>query len=401
MRLSHKMLMIVCLWPVAVAGPAHAGGDVPPAIQAFLDNVERQMQIKPAYESIESDGGAVVIHNLSLSKAAQGEDPAITLKVGEATFRDISEDGDSLYQVGSATFSDTSMEFQGKDGGVSIAMPEASAEGWYIQALGDSPTPQQTMLATSSFARRMTGGKLTITAMGQSVTADGFETNWDGDPKTGSGNYAIKMTNISIPESVLALVDQGGMLKQLGYTDLSFDIAGDGTTAMKGDTVDYAANFGIAGRDIAGLKIGFAAGDVPLAVYAEFQKAQAEGKQPDFEALMPQIQNISISGASFRFEDASITRKVLPMIAAMQGMDEKTLVASAGPMLQMGLMQLQNEAFAQQAVAAVNAFLAEPKSLTIAAKPAQPLTVSDIMALDPNAPGEAITRLGVSVSAND
>ena len=41
------------------------------------------------------------------------------------------------------------------------------------------------------------------------------------------------------------------------------------------------------------------------------------------------------------------------------------------------------------------------KSLTIAAKPANPVKVSEIMALDPNAPGAAITKLGVSVSAND
>ena len=58
------------------------------------------------------------------------------------------------------------------------------------------------------------------------------------------------------------------------------------------------------------------------------------------------------------------------MVAAMQGMDEATLVASVGPMVQMGLMQLQNEAFAQQAMAAVTSFLKDPKSLTITAKPA-------------------------------
>ena len=70
-------------------------------------------------------------------------------------------------------------------------------------------------------------------------------------------------------------------------------------------------------------------------------------------------------------------------------------------MLQMGLMQLQNEAFAQQTMAAVTSFLKEPKSLTITAKPAAPVKVSDFMAMNPNAPGEAITKLGVSVSAND
>ena len=49
---------------------------------------------------------------------------------------------------------------------------------------------------------------------------------------------------------------------------------------------------------------------------------------------MPQMQT-SLLPARLRFEDQSITKKVLPMVAAMQGMDEKTFLASLGPMLQM------------------------------------------------------------------
>ena len=198
-----------------------------------------------------------------------------------------------------------------------------------------------------------------------------------------------------------SMMDQGGMLKQLGYSNLSFDIASTGKMSIKGDNLDYAFDVGLTGRDIATIKLALAAADIPMAVYSELQKMQDGGKQPDFTALMPQIQAISLSGASVRFEDQSITKKVLPMIAAMQGMDEKTLIASVGPMMQMGLMQLQNQAFAEQTAAAVNSYLADPKSLTIAAKPAAPVKVSDLMTLNPNAPGEAITKLGVSVSAND
>ncbi len=403
MRVSHKLFTIACLASVSFAVPAFAQEEeAPAAVQAFLDNIETQMGAEVDYESVDEDGsGNVVLKGLSVTKPAKGEEPGLTMKIGETAFNDISEEGDTLYKVGSASFKDTTVDVTGKDFSFSMSMPEGTAEDWFIRETPENPTPEQAMMAGSALARKMTGGKMTFTAMGQSVTADGLEATWDGDPNTLAGTYTMKVTNIAIPEQVVTMMDPSGMLKQLGYSSLSFDVSGDGTTTKTGDNFGYTINTAISGRDMAGIKLGISASDIPMAVFAELQKAQAAGTEPDFNALMPQIQNISFNSASLRFEDASLTKKLLPMLAAMQGMDEKTLVASVGPMMQMGLMQLQNEAFATQAVAAVNAFLSDPKSLTVAAKPAAPVKVSDFMAMNPNAPGEAITKLGVSVSAND
>ncbi len=403
MNYSAKLFTILCLASTALSLPALAqDSEAPPAVQAFLDNIERQTKVKPTFESLETDGdGNVTIANLSISKEGAAGEPGMTMKVAEATFEDLSDEGDGLFQIGSATFSNTTAELKGPEMSFTATIPEASAEGWYVTDLGDSPSPAEAMRAASTIARKLEAGKMTIAAQGQSVTIDGFSTTWDGDPKTGAGDFTSKISNIAIPESLIAMMDQGGMLKQLGYSNLSFDIASTGKMSIKGDNLDYAFDVGLTGRDIATIKLALAAADIPMAVYSELQKMQDGGKQPDFTALMPQIQAISLSGASVRFEDQSITKKVLPMIAAMQGMDEKTLIASVGPMMQMGLMQLQNQAFAEQTAAAVNSYLADPKSLTIAAKPAAPVKVSDLMTLNPNAPGEAITKLGVSVSAND
>ena len=77
------------------------------------------------------------------------------------------------------------------------------------------------------------------------------------------------------------------------------------------------------------------------------------------------------------------------------------MVANAGAMLQLGLAELKNPAFTQKAVEAVNAYLKDPRSLTILAKPAQPVSVMQLMSLDPANPGAAIDQLGVTISAND
>ena len=403
MHYSRKIFIILCLSGTALAFPAMAQEDEVPAVaQAFFDNIERQTQSEVDYESAEEDGdGNVTITNLTLTRKAVSEEPAVSFKLAEATFEDVTEESDSLFKVGSASFTGVTVDVTSKDLSFNVTMPESSAEGWFIRKLGENPTPLEQFLDDSALAEKMTGGKITFSSNGRSVTADGLETTWSGDPNTGSGSYTMKLVNIAIPESLIALADQGGMLKQLGYTSLNFDITGDGKLEIADGNIAVDFNFGFGGRGTSNLKFGIAAADLPLTAYTELQNAQKAGKEPDFAALMPQIQNITLSGLSFRFEDASLTKKLLPMLAAMQGMDEKTLIASAGPMMQLGLMQLQNEAFAKQASAAVNSFLNDPKSITITAAPAAPVKVSDIMAMNPNAPGEAITKLGVSVSAND
>jgi hypothetical protein len=257
------------------------------------------------------------------------------------------------------------------------------------------------LLATSSFARKMSSGKISISTAGQTISVDGAESSWDGDPATGAGTFGMKVSNIAIPESALAMLDQSGMLKQLGYSSLNLDFTTMGDMKLTGEKVSYSFDFSIAGRDIASLSLGAGFADIPLAVYAQIMKAHSEGKEPDYNALLPQMQQVLLNGASIRFEDQSLVNRVLPIAAAMNGMDEKTLKASIGPMVQLALVQFQNEAFTQQAMAAVNAFFADPKSLTITARPASAVTVADLSTMDPAKPGEAITRLGLTVTAND
>ena len=69
---------------LAVAAPALAqDSEAPPAVQAFLDNIERQTKVKPTFESLETDGdGNVTIANLSISK--EGAAGAEEARVGDS-----------------------------------------------------------------------------------------------------------------------------------------------------------------------------------------------------------------------------------------------------------------------------------------------------------------------------
>lgn len=400
MKLFHKVLTIACLSSAALIPGLAQAEEVPPAIKAFLDNLQRQTSAKPVYESIKVDGGNATLTNLTLTKDAKGDEPGLSVKTAQVAFTGITDQGNALWQVGKATFTDTSVQMTGKDASLSATIPAATAEGWYIRALPAAPTPKDELLSSLTFASKMSSGPITINATGQTVKIDSIDTAWSGDPATGMGKFSMKVSNLAVSGATLAFFDTGNMWKQMGYDGLSFDIGTDGDLTQSGDNLAYSFNLSLGARDVGAISVNAAVDNMPVSAYAQMLKDQMGGKGIDFAAMSPQLQGVEIKGASVRFDDASITKKMLPLIAAMQGMDEQVLLASIPPTIQLTLVQLQNEALTKQAVDAVTKFLADPKSIMISLKPTAPMKVSDFSALDPAKPGDAITKLGVTVTAN-
>lgn len=401
MKNTLKTVALLCLAGSALTLPARAE-DVPPVVDLMLKSWESQLKLKPAYDSIEDNNGDITIKNLHVDKAAAGDAPGVKLNVAEVQLKGVTQKEEGLYEIANADFTGAKVEVTAKNvQNLSIDIPAAHAEGWYFKAAGENPTPLDTLRANMNVARKMSSGKVTVSAAGQTFVADGYESTWDGDPQTGAGTFSFDSGNVNLPASALALADQQGMLKQLGFGDLNVRISGDGKLDINKDTLGFNMNMAYAVKEAGTVKMSVGATDVPVAAYAELKEAQEAGTEPDFTAMMPQLQNVSVNGFTFRFEDASITAKLLPMIAAMQGTTKEALVANAGAMAQMGLMSLNNPEFTGKVVNAVNSFLKDPKSITIALKPAAPLKVQEIMTLNPQNPGEAITKLGVSVTAND
>jgi hypothetical protein len=382
-----------------LAAPALAA-DEPPVVQAIFKAWETQYKVKPTYKNLTTDGDTITIEGIeAAAPPADGSSGGSSAKLAIAKFElsEVSDEGNGVFEIDTAAFSDLKVEFGNPNDGLSIAIPTGTSEDWYVKALGDNPAPSDVFRASMNIARKSTSGQITLTAAGQSVTADGYEVTWDGDVQTGAGKSTFKISNIAIPEPVVAKVDPVGTLKQIGYTTLSFDLGGEGKFDVASDKIGFDFDIYYAGKDMGTMKVGAAAGDIPMALMSELQKDQPS----DFAKLMPMVQGIQMSRLLFRFEDQSITKRLLPLAAKMQGMDEQTFVASAGAMVQLGLATLKNPAFTEKVVAAVNAYLKDPRSITLTAKPAQPVTVMQVMSLDPANPGAAIDQLGVSVSAND
>ena len=402
MKNTLRAAAFLLLAATALTAPAQAQ-DVPPVVSAIFKGWETQLRATPAYDKIETDSsGKVTISNLVATVGAQDPSTTMKLSIGSIALENVAPEANGLIAVGAATFSNTKIEMAGPDNkNVVIEVPTSTLEGWHVSVPGSNPTPLQSFRASMWIAKKMTSGEIKVTAEGQSFKAKGVESAWSGDPVTGAGKTTMSLTDLVIPEAALAMLDPSGQLKALGYSDITLNMTGDGELSVAGDNFGMNGTFGVSGKDMAGFTFSYGASDIPIAVMAEMQMAQKTGRPPDFNMLMPQLMNVSLSGFKIRFEDASITKKVLPLIARMQGMDEAAMVANAGAMMQLSLMQLKNQAFTDQVVGAVNTFLKDPKSITLSLAPSAPIKVQEIMTLNPSNPGAAIDLFGASVTAND
>jgi hypothetical protein len=395
---AFSLLAILSFAPLAEAA------DEPPVVQSIFRTWEQQFQAKPTFQKIETDGaGNITIDGLTAKIASQ--DPSqpgtLTIDIGKMQLAGVADQGGGMFEIASTKYDNLVVTFSAPDGtAFTVKMPESSVEGWYVTTLGPTPTPNEIMRASMNVARRMSSGKITVDASGHTFTVDGYDSTWDGDPATGAGKFDVKVSNITIPAQAIAAIDPTGELKKLGYNDLSFNTGGTGNLTIAGDTMGFDADVYFEGRDAGTLKATFAAANVPIAVYAEFASPGTK-KDPDFNKLMPQLLGVTISKLQIRFEDGSLTKRLLPVLAKQQNMDEAGFVASAGAMLQITLAQLKNQAFTDSVVSAVTSFLKDPKSITVAIQPAQPIAVQQLMSMNPADPGAAITSLGLKVTAND
>lgn len=402
MKTVLRSSLFLLLATTAFAIPAQAE-EVPPVVSAIFKNWEAELKSAPTYEKIETDGsGNITISNLAA--AGSTGDPAgqVKLSIGTVTLENVAAEVNGIIEVGAATISDAKFEGTTPDNtGFVIEMPKATAESWYVSIPGDNPTPQQSFRANMTIAKKMSLGEVKFMTQGQTISAKGIEAAWSGDPVTGAGKTTMSLNEVVIPESTLANMDPSRQLKALGYSDLTLNATGEGEMTVTDANFGMSGTVGLSGKDMARFTVSYGASDIPIAVMTELQAARQNGRPPNFNMLMPQLMNVSFSGLQIRFEDASITKKLLPIIAKMQGMDEAAMVANAGAIMQIGLMHLKNQAFTDQVMGAVNSFLKDPKSLTVSLKPAAPVKVQQLMMLNPANPGAAIDVLGVSVTAND
>ena len=202
-------------------------------------------------------------------------------------------------------------------------------------------------------------------------------------------------------ENQLAVMEALGLKQMEGY----FEIEGswnpnDGRLALTqyDMTVVDAGTLGIT-LDIGGYTPSL------VASLRDLQKQAAENPEGDGSAqglaVLGLLQQMTFLSSEIGFGDDGLTNKVLGYVAQNQGMKPADIANQAKMVVPFVLAQLNNPELTAQASQAVSAFLDDPQSLTISARPAQPVPFAPLFATAMTTPAELTKSLGVTVSAND
>jgi len=376
------------------AGPAFAldGAD----LMAKLNATYATSGISIGYTNLSVDGSTVTLEGTELKAGSQK--PA---RIGTVTMEGVEEDGSGGYTIETVSFQDIDVT----EKGATVSARDLSLAGVTVPATATAGTLDSFLMYETASA-----GPISVSKDGRELfSMSGMEANvtrTDGDAglefDATFSDLKADMTQVEDPKAK-------DTLRKLGIASL------EGTVSMAGSweladgriSVDeYSFDFKDIGRlnlalEISGYTLDFVKGMQEAIKAAEANPNKEEANAAMGMSMMGLVQQLTFNSASISFEDASITKKLLDFAGAEQGVTGEQMAQSLKGLVPIMIAQLNMPELQNQISAAVNAYLDDPKSLTISAEPENPVPFPMIMGAAMGAPNTIPQVLGVTVSAND
>lgn len=346
------------------------------------------------WSAVTGDASSMVLKDVSIKPAAEQDG----LEIGDVTLTGVTEKdgGYRIEKVETAPFS-TSAE------GMTLDLSPLVVTGVNIPAEGAADPLSSIMLYQSLELANLSvkvadRTAFTLEGLGAEITqpADGTPMQFTGAADRFSGDLSL----VSDPQAK-AVIDALGYQNVSGRIDMAggWEPTGGRLALSQYDVIiDDAGTFGMT-FDVGGYTTDF------IKSMQELQKkmtAAPEGGDDSAHnlAMLGLMQQLTVNGASLRFDDDSLTGKVLDYLAGQQGASASDIANQAKAVVPFMLAQLNNPDLAAEVTAAVGAFLDSPMSIEIALAPAAPVPFAQLMAGAMANPVDLTRTLGVKVTAN-
>jgi hypothetical protein len=390
-RLAHRFMPVLALLAAAGFATAAHAADEPPVVRALLDSTAITAANRPTYASLDvaADGTITLTDFITTFEAEGDPDMAMSYEVGTLVLSGVSEIAAGLFEIASAQWSRIEVTVGAES---AAAIPLITAASLYVQQPGKEPSDVDRLRASNVLAREFAMPEALVLVADQAVVLEDLIGTWDGDPMTGSGTSNFSARRIHVPAAVFEEGDNP--LAMAGYDDLELSVSGTTTTTYSADAVGFDMAMRLNGREVGSLIVELGADGIPLALFS------AVDSETNPDALMPFADNVSLKRARIRFEDDSLTGRILSLMADAEGIDVASFVAEGTEELDLMLAEFLEPDLARQVAGALTAYLNDPRSITFALSPAQPVHFTQVMAALEN-PAGLIGLLRPSITAND
>lgn len=389
--------------------------------EASVKNLYSAPQMEITWDKIEGDDSKVTISGtvMKINTGApagaadddgddedNGDDAANTtleLKLGDSTFTNISEQDDGFH-VGSVENTDltwNTKDFGPSDGSdVVINISGISGSGLILPYADAAKGPPLVL-----FHDNVTIKNINVDEKGKTIASltnlHSSASPSSGDEKnivfkSGVENFNIDMTALPNSEKV----------RELGYDGFTGSAISHGAWNLTTGKLS-AQESSIDVKDVGKLTIAFDINGLTEGLMTQLREAQANMANATEEqatqtalGMMGIISPITFGNILLRFDDASLTEKIIAKMAKDENTTTEEIKGHAKAVLPMILGALGDPDFSKSTSKAVEDFLDNPKSIFVEAKPATPLPIMQIVASATMAPASLIKQFGLMVGSN-
>ena len=347
------------------------------------------------WSAVEEAGGKITLKGVT-STAPDVKDP---IALGDLTLEDVEEGDNGDYTVGTLTMPGFSTVTEG----ITFSMEGIEVSGAVL------PAPTSTdVVNQSGFFDSLDVASVKVEKEGKQLFtmsdfSYGMEKSDDGRTVAFAGSadaFTADMSASGGDPQTTAMLAALGLSQPKGSFEMSGEWASaEGRVALEqmDVTVDNAGTIGLT-FDISGITEDF------VKASQELQKTLSTGTEEQKSAanmaMMGLMQQLSIAGASLRYDDDSLAGRALDIAAGVQKMQRSDMAKMAQMMIPASLAAYTKPEFAKAVATEVAKFIENPQSLEIVAAPPAPVPFMQIGMSAMSAPQNVPDQLGIKVTAN-
>jgi hypothetical protein len=391
----RSILAACAALPLVVASPvfAYEADDVADRLAGALAN----WGYKVSWASASMNGDAIVMEGVRADFGHMDRQ----VEIGAVVLDGVAETDDGAFTVETVSLPDYSFERNG----VKLSVIGTSFSNLVLPPEGAEKTLQSIIwphigmsLADLSLASINIAGP-----DGEFFTMANFDVTTNVSNDGGQIEHSMSIENFTLNFAALPEPETGAAfatLAALGYSVVEGSY--DSYATWNPDDGRTVSRMAIDVKDAGTLDFNFDIAGYTMEFNESLQTMMIEeGENEDAEAAMLALmRQLTVHSAKLRFDDNSLTNRVLEFIAAQQGMKPSDIVNQVKAILPFALAQLNDPKFAAEITAAVSTYLDDPRSIKISVEPGAPLPIATLIAGARSAPEQLPNQLGVKVTAN-
>ncbi len=368
------------------------------AVANRIKEIYGKQGVELTFAGVKGDSSTVVLQDVKAKIAVAKAPDHKEFSVGDIQLNNVQDGADGAYKIGEVVVPDVDVQEPGKN-----EQGHFTVTGIRMSDV-ELPSPNaQGALAQMIFYHKANVAEMTFGKPGEDgMTVKDISTTLDSADRAKKIDFSMTVGSID------AAFKSKNPLEALDTDKLHATVQSSGSWApTDGDA--KLDNVTIDAQDIGKLTLSGDIGGYDVAFVEAVQKMQQDmvknqGKQDNSAAGLAMLglaEQLNLKNLSIRFDDASLTDKLLTYYAKKQGSDAAALREQIKMMVPLMATQLKNPDFIQSVKDASDKYFTDPKSLTLSASPDQPVTFASIAAAASLDPTKLIQLLKVGIVANN